>query len=228
MIGLRRCQPVSVRGSAQSCTCACTGMQAIKHPHTTLFVGATGCSKTVHTWDLLEGPYRRVFETIVVVCPTIPWNRSYIERPVFWSDSDVLLVPPAWLTCYGLQKMLKVLSTAFTGERVLFIVDDCVAEDGLDRRRSALTELVNSGRHRGHSLWLISQKYTSILKTVRDQAQVVVSFPMKDAKAWEQLVTENGGNCGPRDIEIACAHLAQSRHNACVINVNPPASVNLL
>ena len=203
-------------------------MQPILSPHIALFVGATGCGKTIKVWDLLEGSYRGVFEAIVVVCPSISWNRLYLERRVFWTDNDILVVPPAWLNRHGLQKTLKVLSLAFEGEKVLYIVDDCIAEEGIDQRRSALTELVNSGRHRGHSLWLVSQKYTSIPKTVRDQAQVVVSFHMKDKKVWDQLVAENTAACRPEDVESARIHLAKSRHNCAVINVNPPAVVHLL
>ena len=203
-------------------------MRPIKTPHTALVVGATGAGKTYCVWELLLGPYRRVFETIVVVCPTISWNLSYHSRPEFWSDPDVLLVPPAWLDQHGLQKVIKTVSLAMAGETVLFIVDDLVADEDMGKRRSALTELVNSGRHRGHSLWLLSQSYTSIPKTVRAQAQFVVTFWKKDIKVWDQLVAENAAACKPEDLERARSHLAKSRHNCAAIEVNPPASVHLL
>ncbi|MCG8045003.1 MAG: hypothetical protein N0E48_04925, partial [Candidatus Thiodiazotropha endolucinida] len=42
--------------------------------------GQTGCGKTVFIRDLLEGPYREVFLHIVVLCPTIKYNKTY-QRP---------------------------------------------------------------------------------------------------------------------------------------------------
>ena len=40
---------------------------------------------------------------------------------------------------------------------VLFITDDIIADEGLDKRRqSELFELTISGRHRDHYLWLLT------------------------------------------------------------------------
>ena len=39
---------------------------------------------------------------------------------------------------------------------VLFIIDDIIANESLDKRRQPLLELSISGRHRGHYLWLLT------------------------------------------------------------------------
>ena len=48
----------------------------------------TGCGKTVFILDLLEGPYRGFFGHIVVLCPTIKYNKTY-QRPWIWTDPEV-------------------------------------------------------------------------------------------------------------------------------------------
>ena len=69
---------------------------------------------------------------------------------------------------------------------VLFIIDDIIANESLDKRRQPLLELSISGRHRGHYLWLITQSYTAILKNLRRQGKAIfVSYPKErgDLKA---------------------------------------------
>ena len=40
----------------------------------------TGCGKTEFVLDLLESEYAGVFENIVILCPTINWNKAYKNR----------------------------------------------------------------------------------------------------------------------------------------------------
>ena len=42
--------------------------------------GQTGCGKTEFVLDLLETEYAGVFEDIVILCPTIEWNKAYKNR----------------------------------------------------------------------------------------------------------------------------------------------------
>ena len=53
----------------------------------------------------------------------------------------------------------------------LFIIDDIIANEGLDRRRQSLLELAISGRHHDHYLWLLTQYYSAIPKNLRRQAK---------------------------------------------------------
>jgi len=56
-----------------------------------------------------------------------------------------------------------------SGEETLFIVDDVIADETLDKKRQSLLNLAISGRHRRHSLWLLTQSYTAIPKNLRRQ-----------------------------------------------------------
>ena len=69
---------------------------------------------------------------------------------------------------------------------VLFIIDDIIANESLEKRRQPLLELSISGRHRGHYLWVLTQSYTGIPKKLRRQAKAIfVWYPIErgDLKA---------------------------------------------
>ena len=52
----------------------------VKDPHTAIFSGPTGCGKTQRVLDLIEKKYKAYFENIVILCPTLRWNRTYLDR----------------------------------------------------------------------------------------------------------------------------------------------------
>ena len=54
---------------------------------------------------------------------------------------------------------------------ILFIIDDIIANESLDKRRQPLLELSISGRHRGLYLWLFTQSYTAIPKKNKKTGQ---------------------------------------------------------
>ena len=65
---------------------------------------------------------------------------------------------------------------------VLFIIDDTISDEGLDKRRQSLLELAISGRHREHYLWLLTQSYSAIPKNLRKQIMTIfVCYPKKRA-----------------------------------------------
>ena len=78
----------------------------------------------------------------------------------------------------NLFELIEKLSLRFSGEETLFVVDDVIADETLDKRRNPLLELAISGRHRKHSLWIITQSYTALPKNLRRQKkQLFVWYP---------------------------------------------------
>lgn len=68
------------------------------------------------------------------------------------------------------------------GEETLFIVDDCIVDENLDKRKQSLLELTISGRHRKHSLWFLTQSYTALPKKLRWQKkQLILWYPNKSS-----------------------------------------------
>ena len=47
---------------------------------------------------------------------------------------------------------IEKLGDDLTGYKTLFLIDDTIANETLDKRRQPLLELAISGRHKGHSL----------------------------------------------------------------------------
>ena len=74
------------------------------------------------------------------------------------------------------------------GYQTLFIIDDCSAEGEINKKRDALSELAFSGRHRNHSLWVLTQKYNSLSKNVREQIKWICLFFTKDRDSFEDCL----------------------------------------
>ena len=74
---------------------------------------------------------------------------------------------------------------------VLFIIDDIITNESLDKRRQPLLELSISGRHRGHYLWLVKQSYSAIPKNLRRQAKAIFVWYPKQRGDLKTIHDEN-------------------------------------
>ena len=67
-----------------------------------------------------------------------------------------------------------------TCSEVLFIIDDIITDEGIDKKRQSLLELAISGRHREHYLWLLTQSDSVVPKNLRRQAMAIFAwYPKK-------------------------------------------------
>ena len=128
--------------------------------------------KTVFIFDLLEGPYRGFFQHIVVLCSTVRHNKTYQQCPWIWSDPEVYLRDPG----ERLHDYLRAFYHVFMGEPTLYIIDDCSASTALTKKKNMLSMLAFSGRHAEQSVWVLTQKYNSVLKDLREQTRWVCLF----------------------------------------------------
>ena len=141
----------------------------MKEPHTALFVALTGVGKTHLALSLLETEYKDHFDFIVIICPTLRYNSTYKNRSWVWNDPDVIPIEPGNQLYYLIEKISNLLAR----DKTLFLIDDIIANETLDKCRQPLLELAISGRHRGHSLWLLTQSYTAIPNNIRRQAKML-------------------------------------------------------
>ena len=118
-----------------------------------LIVGPTNCGKTKYIVNQLCGPFRGKFDYIVLVCPTF-----------VHTDDRVFIVTPEQDTVDTLPHSLSFL---FEGTNTLLIIDDCAASKDMKGRSNQLVNLAFSARHIGISVWLTTQQFTSITKTVQ-------------------------------------------------------------
>ena len=61
----------------------------------------------------------------------------------------------------------------------------------MDKRRQPLLELAISGRHRNHSLWLLTQSYTAVPNNIRRQAKMLYVWYPKNRKDLRVIHEEN-------------------------------------
>ena len=141
----------------------------IKKPHTSIFTGLTGCGKTHLVLELIENQYNKNFDYIIIVCPTLRWNKTYHSKNWIKTDDKVWLIEPKDRLYQWIEKLSQLLAHSET----LFIIDDIIANKDLDKRRQPLLELSISGRHRGHYLWLLTQSHKGIPKKLREQAKAI-------------------------------------------------------
>ena len=52
-------------------------MLYIKEPHTAKFTGPASRGETQLVLDLIEKKYSRHFDYIIIICPTLRWNKTY-------------------------------------------------------------------------------------------------------------------------------------------------------
>ena len=133
----------------------------IKEPHTTIFTGRMDCGKIHLVLDLIEKEYNKHFDYIIIVCPTLRDNKTYHSKD--WSKNQVWLVEPR----DRLYKWIEKLSQLSRLLETLFIIDDIIADESLDKRSQSLLALVISGTHRKHCLWLLTRSYPAIPENLR-------------------------------------------------------------
>ena len=159
----------------------------MKEPHTALFVTPTGGGKTHLALSLLENEYRNHFDFIVIICRTLRYNSTYKSRGWVWNDPDVIPIEPGNQLYYLIEKISNLLA----GDKTLFLINDIIANETLDKRCQPLLELAISGRHRGHSPWLLTQSYTAIPNNIRRQAIMLYLWYPKNRTDLNTIHEEN-------------------------------------
>ena len=87
--------------------------------------------------------------------------------------------------------MIEKISKLLAGPKTLFLIDDIIANEALDKCRQPLLELAISGRHRNHSLWLLTQSYTAVPNNIRRQAKVLYVWYPKNQTDLNVIHKEN-------------------------------------
>ena len=79
------------------------------------------------------------------------------------------------------------------GEPTLCIIDDCSPSTALTKKKDMLSMLAFSGRHAEQSVWVLTQKYNSVLKDLHEQTRWrwVCLFHCKDRDSFEDFLGEN-------------------------------------
>ena len=88
--------------------------------------------------------------------------------------------------------MIEKISNLLAGSKTLFLIDDIIADETLDKHHHILLlELAISGRHRAHSLWLLTQSYTAVPNNIRRQAKMLYVWYPKNRTDFNVIHEEN-------------------------------------
>ena len=202
-------------------------MELPKYPHCAIICGQTGCGKTEFVLDLLEKEYYNVFKYIVILCPTIQWNKAYKNRK--WigdirkpKNKNIIIVNPIVKEEEKLQELLRIFFNKYAGYSTLYIIDDCSATKELTKKRDMLSELAFSGRHAEQSVWVISQRYNSVLKDLREQTKWLCIFYTKDRDSFDNCLRENDVIPTLEERQRIKEELKKKKHRKLILKTDQP------
>jgi len=166
-------------------------------PDHVVIVGPTGCGKSRFVVETLRGPLHGKFNHIVLICPTYAWKKTY--RCFTKGDPRFLALQPDAAAEGEVEDMLQQCSAVFDQGQTLLIVDDCAFSKDVKKQSSELVRLAFSGRHKGMSLWILTQQLSSVSKPVRDNACCIVTFHTPSQKDIDSLWDTYGAGISKED-----------------------------
>ena len=110
---------------------------------------------------------------------------------------------------------------------MLFIIDDRIANESLDKRRQPLLESSISGRRQSHYLWLLTQSYSTIPKILRRQAKAIFVWYPKE-RADLKMIHDENDVLTDDELVVARNFLKKSKHACLYIQNKYPRGVRLL
>ena len=117
--------------------------------------------------------------------------------------------------------MIEKISNLLTGDKTLFLIDDITANETLYKHHQPLLELAISGRHRDHSLWLLTQSYTAIPNNIRRQAKMLYVWYPKNRTDLNTIHEENDV-IGLEELARVKAQLKQGKHTCLIMRMEHP------
>ena len=110
---------------------------------------------------------------------------------------------------------------------MLFIIDDIIANESLDKKRQPLLELAISGRHRDYYLWLLTQSYSAIPKDLRRKAKSIFVWYPKERGDLKAIHEENDVLTDD-ELVVTKTLLRKSKHGCLYIRNEFPCEFKLL
>ena len=197
-------------------------MDPSKIPFNALIVGPTNSGKSRFVVDQIYGPFRFKFDYIVLICPTFAHNKTYYR--IGENDPRMNVV-----TCeqHDVEKWLKIVRWLFDGTNTLIILDDCAASKDVKGRTGQLVNLAFSTRHIGISVWVLTQKMTSITAFFRENVAAIVLFYTPSAKTTKAIFDDYAGELSLDEYKGLVSKLKERKFSYLVFSLRHPYEVKL-
>ena len=115
----------------------------------------------------------------------------YCQQKWFRTDPYVILIEPGDDPDNHLYIWIEKLGVLFAGHKTLFLIDNLVADETLNKQMQPLLRLAISLRHKGHLLWLLTQSYTTIPMNIGRQMKMLYVWYLKKRGDWDMIHEEN-------------------------------------
>ena len=114
------------------------------------------------------------------------------------------------------------------GSKTLFLIDDIIADENLNKQRQPLLELAISGRQKGHLLWLLTQSYTAVPKNIRRQAKMLYIWYPKNRTDLNAIHKENSVIETPKELALNVKkQLKQGKYNCLIMRMEHPRAYEI-
>ena len=122
--------------------------------------------------------------------------------------------------------MIEKINNLLAGFKTLFFIDDIITDETLDKRCQPLLELAISGRHRGHSLWLLTQSYTAVPNNIRRQAKMLyVWYPTN--RTDFNVIHEENDVIEMGELPGVKAQLKRGKHTCLIMRMEHPRAYKI-
>ena len=118
--------------------------------------------------------------------------------------------------------MIEKISKLLAGVTTLFLINDIIADEALDKRRQPLLELAISYRHRQHSLWLLTQSYIAVPNNIRRQAKMLYVWYPKNRPDLNIIHEENDVIEMQEELARVKAQLKRGKHTCLIMRIEHP------
>ena len=122
--------------------------------------------------------------------------------------------------------MIGKISNLLTGNKTLFLIDDIIADETLDKHHKPLLELAISGHYRQHSPWLLTQSYTAVPNNIKRQAKMLYVWYPKNRMDLNTIHEENDV-IGPEELARVKAELKWGKHTCLIMRMEHPRAYKI-
>ena len=122
--------------------------------------------------------------------------------------------------------MIEKISNLLAGSKTLSLIDDIITDETLDKCHQPLLELAISGRHRSHSLWLLTQSYTAVPNNIRRQAIMLYVWYPKNRTDLNNIHEENDV-IEKEELARVKAELKRGKHTCLIMRMEHPRAYEI-
>ena len=185
-------------------------MDPPKIPFSALIVGLTNSGKSRFVVDQLYGPFHSKYDYIVLICPTFAYNKTYNR---FGAKDPWFFVVELWP---------QIVTFAFEGTNTLIVLDDCAASKDVKGHTGQLVELAFSVRHFSISVWLLTQKITSITLSFCENVAAIVFFYTPSAKTTKTTFEDYAGEMSHEEYRHWIKKLKEHKYSYMMFSLRHP------